>query len=165
MFYWFKCWRMSISIPIFWCSCNNSWSDVKLKMLSLFYLLKYLPFRCLIVAISGALGNLLTVLAVPWAQHKRILGFNRPQLKYTTIFIINLAIADFLYCVINLPLYSLTVSIFIFIFNFLSPERVNLILLTVFYWRVVGRWLELFWKCSFQVRTDTGCFKKLTLGR
>jgi len=62
----------------------------------------------LIVAFSGAIGNLLTILAVPWAQHKRILGFNRPQLKYTTIFIINLAFADFLYCVINLPLYSIT---------------------------------------------------------
>ena len=72
-----------------------------------------LMFRCIIVAIFGAGGNLLTLLAIPWAKRKKILGFDRSPLKYTTIFIVNLAFADFLYCVTNLPMYSVTVSIFI----------------------------------------------------
>ena len=68
-------------------------------------------FRCILVAIFGASGNLLTLLAIPWAQKKKILGFDKtPASKYTTIFILNLAFADFLYYVTNLPLYSLTVS-------------------------------------------------------
>ena len=68
-------------------------------------------FRCILVAIFGASGNLLTLLAIPWAQKKKILGFDKtPASKYTTIFILNLAFADFLYCVTNLPMYSLTVS-------------------------------------------------------
>ena len=62
------------------------------------------------MAFVGALGNLLTLLAVPWAQSNKILGFNKPPAKHTTIFIINLAFADFLYCVTNLPMYSITVS-------------------------------------------------------
>ena len=68
-------------------------------------------FRCIIVAIFVASGYLLTPLAIPWAQKKKILGFDKtPASKYTTIFILNLAFADFLYCGTNLPLYSLTVS-------------------------------------------------------
>lgn len=66
--------------------------------------------RCIIVAVIGALGNLLTLLAIPWAQSNRILGFNRTPLKYTTIFIVNLAFADFLYCITSLPMYSYTVK-------------------------------------------------------
>ena len=69
--------------------------------------------RCIIIAIFGAGGNLLTLLAIPWAKRNKILCFDRPPLKYTTIFILNLAFADFLYCIINLPMYSLTVSIYI----------------------------------------------------
>ena len=64
------------------------------------------------MAVIGALGNLLTLLAIPWAQSNRILGFNRTPLKYTTIFIVNLAFADFLYCITSLPMYSYTVKIF-----------------------------------------------------
>jgi len=50
----------------------------------------------------------MTLLAIPWAQSRNILGFNKSPLKYTTIFIINLAFSDFLYCVTNLPMYSIT---------------------------------------------------------
>ena len=64
------------------------------------------------MAVIGALGNLLTLLAIPWAQSNRILGFNRTPLKYTTIFIVNLAFADFLYCITSLPMYSYTVNTF-----------------------------------------------------
>ena len=61
------------------------------------------------MASVGAAGNLLTLLAIPWAQTNQILGFERKPFKYTTIFIVNLAFADFLYCVSNLPMYSVTV--------------------------------------------------------
>ena len=63
------------------------------------------------VALFGAVGNLLTLTAIPWAQRNKILGFDRTPLKYTTVFMVNLAFADFLYCITNLPMYSLTVSI------------------------------------------------------
>ena len=66
---------------------------------------------CIIIAIVGSAGNLLTLRAVPWAQDNKVLGFNISPLKYTTIFIVNLALADFLYCVTSLPMYSLTVSV------------------------------------------------------
>ena len=63
---------------------------------------------CILVAVIGAAGNLLTLLAIPWAQTNKILGFHRTPLKYTNIFNVNLAFADFLYCVTSLPMYSLT---------------------------------------------------------
>ena len=62
------------------------------------------------MASVGTAGNLLTLLSIPWAQTNQILGFERKPFKYTTVFIINLAFADFLYCVTNLPMYSLTVG-------------------------------------------------------
>ena len=62
------------------------------------------------MAVVGAIGNLLTLFAIPWAQSNKILGFNRTPLKYTEIFIVNLAFSDFLYCITNLPMYSHTVS-------------------------------------------------------
>ena len=62
-------------------------------------------FRCLLIGLFGAAGNLLTLLAIPWAQKKQLPGFD-----HTTIFIVNLALADFLYCVTVLPMYSITVS-------------------------------------------------------
>merc|ERR1712013_324183 len=65
---------------------------------------------CVLVAVFGAVGNLLTLLAIPWARRRKTLGFDKtPMSKYTTIFILNLAFADFLYCSTSLPLYSLTV--------------------------------------------------------
>ena len=63
---------------------------------------------CIVIAIVGSAGNLLTLRAVPWAQDNKVLGFNISPLKYTTIFIVNLALADFLYCVTSLPMYSTT---------------------------------------------------------
>ena len=66
-------------------------------------------FRCIIVAIIGSVGNLMTLLAIPWAIHKKKLGFHKTPWKFTHIFIVNLALADFLYCTTSLPLYSLTV--------------------------------------------------------
>ena len=74
----------------------------------------YFVFRCIIVATFGTVGNLLTLLAIPWAQRKKLPGFNITPSKYTTVFIVNLAFADFLYCVINLPMYSAMVGIFNF---------------------------------------------------
>ena len=67
----------------------------------------------MLVALIGAGGNLLTLLAIPWAQANKILDFNKTPLKYTTIYIVNLAFADFLYCTTNLPMYSVTVAIFV----------------------------------------------------
>ena len=72
------------------------------------------------MAVFGALGNLLTLLAIPWAQSNKILGFNRTPLKYTTIYIVNLAFADFLYCITNLPMYSITVSRIFYISKHIS---------------------------------------------
>ena len=71
------------------------------------------------MAVVGAIGNLLTLFAIPWAQSNKILGFNRTPLKYTEIFIVNLAFSDFLYCITNLPMYSHTVSgsTFFFVFD------------------------------------------------
>ena len=40
------------------------------------------------MAVAGALGNLLTLLAIPWAQSSRILGFSRSPLKYNIYFYI-----------------------------------------------------------------------------
>lgn len=33
--------------------------------------------RCIIVAVVGAAGNLLTLLSVPWAQRNKMTGFDR----------------------------------------------------------------------------------------
>ena len=68
-------------------------------------------FRCIIVAIIGSVGNLMTILAIPWAIHRKKLGFHKTPWKFTHIFIVNLALADFLYCTTSLPLYSLTVLV------------------------------------------------------
>ena len=56
-------------------------------------------------AILGFSGNLLTILAIPYAAKKQ--KFNLHRNWPLTIFILNLAIADFLYSSINLPLYAL----------------------------------------------------------
>ena len=47
------------------------------------------------VASVGAMGNLLTLLSVPWAKANKLLGFNKPPLKYTTVFIITLPLLIF----------------------------------------------------------------------
>ena len=66
--------------------------------------------RCIIMAVTGALGNLLTILAIPWAQKNKKLGFDKYPLKFMTPVLLNLAFADFMYCVVNLPLCGVTVS-------------------------------------------------------
>jgi len=67
------------------------------------YFRSFAGFVCIAVAVIGTLGNLLTLTAIPWAQRNKILGFNQ-----STIFILNLAFADFLYCIFNLPVYAIT---------------------------------------------------------
>jgi len=69
------------------------------------------------VAVFGGLGNLLTLLAIPWAQYHKMFGFNKTPQSYTTIFIVNLAFADFLYCITSMPMYSFTVEIYTNISN------------------------------------------------
>lgn len=53
----------------------------------------------------GFTGNLLTLLAIPYAQRKGTLDFTRYD--STTLFILNLAFSDLLYCTFNLPMYSM----------------------------------------------------------
>jgi hypothetical protein len=63
-----------------------------------------------LITLFGAAGNLLTLLAIPWAQKNRRLGFDRGPAKYTIIFMLNLAAADLIYCITILPIHSITVS-------------------------------------------------------
>ena len=60
---------------------------------------------CIVNAILGFSGNLLTILAIPYAAKRQ--KFNLHRNWPLTIFILNLAVADFLYSSINLPLYAL----------------------------------------------------------
>ena len=66
--------------------------------------------RCIIVTVVGFLGNLLTLLSIPWARHNGLYGFSDHPSKHTSIFVLNLAFADFLYCVTSLPLNAFTVT-------------------------------------------------------
>ena len=90
------------------------------------------------MAIIGSFGNLLTLLSIPWAiAHKKAIMHFVPM-KYTNIFIVNLAWADFLYCVTSLPTYGYMVSktlylhlegygeylIFLFLFSSSTEETV-----------------------------------------
>ena len=52
-------------------------------------------------AVVWTIGNLLTILAMP----------NHIPVKHNTISVVNLACADFLYCITNLPMYTLTSGI------------------------------------------------------
>ncbi len=61
---------------------------------------------CLANAGFGFSGNLLTLLAIPHAKRHQRFGFERDWRDPTTLFILNLALSDLLYCVINLPLYA-----------------------------------------------------------
>ena len=67
--------------------------------------------RCIIVTVVGFLGNLLTLLSIPWARHNGLYGFSDHPSKHTSIFVLNLAFADFLYCVTSLPLNAFTVNL------------------------------------------------------
>jgi len=61
---------------------------------------------CIFVAVSGLIGNMMTLLAIPWATKNGLYGFNSHSCKYTNMFIVNLAFSDLVYCCINLPMYS-----------------------------------------------------------
>ena len=62
---------------------------------------------CCTVAVLGGLGNLLTLCAVPYASRCCRAPLEVKRLRYSTatVFILNLAVADLLYCLVNLPLY------------------------------------------------------------
>ena len=72
---------------------------------SMQYLSDFAGIWCIINAVLGFSGNLLTLLAIPYAAKRQ--KFNLHQNWPLTIFILNLAVADLLYSSINLPLYAL----------------------------------------------------------
>ena len=59
---------------------------------------------CAANAAFGSIGNMLTLLAIPYAIRRRRFGL---RFHCTHIFVINLALADFLYCALNLPTYAM----------------------------------------------------------
>ncbi len=59
---------------------------------------------CMANAVIGFSGNLLTLLAIPAARRRKKFGFH--DADYALPSILNLALADMLYCAINLPMYS-----------------------------------------------------------
>ena len=65
----------------------------------------FITVWCILNAICGTFGNFLTLVAVPWAAYKKRPGF-RGAIQPTTVFILMLAGSDFIYCVVNLPLYA-----------------------------------------------------------
>ncbi|XP_037068751.1 protein trapped in endoderm-1-like [Pollicipes pollicipes] len=67
---------------------------------------------CCMVAVLGGVGNLLTLTAVPYASRCCRAPREVKRLRYSTatVFILNLAVADLLYCLVNLPLYYLQYS-------------------------------------------------------
>ena len=81
------------------------------------------------MAVIGSFGNLLTLLSIPWAiAHKKAIMHFVPM-KYTNIFIVNLAWADFLYCVTSLPTYGYMVFIYFMLHDTFRRLRMsNLIL-------------------------------------
>ena len=62
---------------------------------------------CCSVAVLGGVGNLLTLCAVPYASRRCRAPRQVKRLRSSTatVFILNLAVADLLYCLVNLPLY------------------------------------------------------------
>jgi hypothetical protein len=49
--------------------------------------------------LTGLKGNLLTLLSIPYAKCHQRLGFSR-EMDLTTLYILNLAILDFLFCAV-----------------------------------------------------------------
>ncbi|TRY76927.1 hypothetical protein TCAL_13052 [Tigriopus californicus] len=66
----------------------------------------YAAVICIGNALIGCCGNLLTLLAIPYSVYNNKFGFKRSR-DTATILIMNLAFADFVYCLVNLPLYSI----------------------------------------------------------
>ena len=56
---------------------------------------------CILNAVIGFFGNLLTLLAIPYAAHKN--KFNLQRGWTSTKFVLNLAVADFLHCTFSFP--------------------------------------------------------------
>jgi hypothetical protein len=52
--------------------------------------------------LPGLIGNLLTLLSIPYAMCHQRLGFNR-DLEPTTLYMLNLALCDFLFCAVATP--------------------------------------------------------------
>ena len=73
--------------------------------------------------------------------------------RYTTIFIVNLAFADFLYCLVNLPLYSLTVSCAATTLQFLTRlwpgSHTSCQYFAVFRWPPPSLWSSILWRRYF----------------
>ena len=61
---------------------------------------------CLFVAIVGILGNLLTLFALPYAKKKNQ-RFFRENWNSSTMFILNLAMVDLVFCIICIPTFSI----------------------------------------------------------
>ena len=51
-------------------------------------------------------GNLLTLLSIPYARYRRRFGFQRIN-DSTTLYILNLAFCDFLFCLVPAPIFAL----------------------------------------------------------
>ncbi len=59
---------------------------------------------CVVNSVIGMSGNLLTILAIPFCAREK--KFNLHINWTNTFYIVNLALADFIYCAIDLPLYA-----------------------------------------------------------
>ena len=59
---------------------------------------------CILVSVAGIFGNLLTLLALPYAKKKRLHRLHE-NWNTSTVFILNLATADLIFCIICLPTY------------------------------------------------------------
>ena len=57
----------------------------------------YAGWWCLMCAVTGFWGNLLTLLAIPYAYRYKLYGLHR-HFYTTTVFILNLSVTDTIYC-------------------------------------------------------------------
>ena len=59
---------------------------------------------CFINSFAGTAGNLLTLVAIPYAMKRKMFGFGRSDaIDIITPYVLNLAFADFLYCTTSMP--------------------------------------------------------------
>ena len=71
----------------------------------------WVSFR-VVAAIIGVLGNLLTLISVTYARKNRKHGLHNTTRLSSTIFILNLAIVDLIYCLVIIS--KLTYGLFIY---------------------------------------------------